>query len=1014
MRRILLLIALVSCCGLAEAQKIPVKGTVLDESNTPLPGVSVTVKGTNRGTFTDGDGTFSIEVSPSSVLVLSFIGYTTHEETIGTIGDLKITMSPDIMSLQEVVVTALGIKQEKRALGYSAQELKSTDISGNNQGNLMTALQGRVAGARIQTSGGAPGAGVSVLIRGLTSISPNRSSEPLFVVDGVPISNETVATNVLPSSGSASPGGNEQYSFSNRGIDINPDDIETMTVLKGPAATGLYGLRGSNGVIIITTKKGSVGKPQITYSGSVGWDQINKTPGYQTLYREGASGVRRFGVPGAGTPFQTFGPPISESDPFYNNFENFFQTGVRVNNTLGVSGGNEKGTYLTSISHLNQKGIVPNSDWKRTSIKISGTSNLSERLSIRGGATYTNSGGMRPQGGDKSIMSALTYHTTSVDVNDYINPDGSIKSYAGTTIDNPRYIAEFSTLQDNVNRIIGYTGLNVKATDWLTVDYQLGADFYGDQRTRIAPNGLDISTASGGFIVEERSMYREINSTLLLTATRSFSDDLKASVMVGNNVLDISQNQLNVRGERFGQKGFYDLSNTANKFASEDGFKRRIVGLFGDIKVEYKGFLYGNVTARNDWSSTLPVANRSFFYPSISAGFVFSEAFQLENSLFSYGKFRASWAAVGKDASAYLTGQYYETGTGFPFNGINGFRKSTTSGDQNLKSELTSTFEIGTELRFYNNRVWFDVTAYSGLSKNQIVEVPVSNTTGLARYVTNAGEIQNRGLEILFGATLVNVGDLKWDVSLNWAANRSEVLSMPEGINEIIFQDDRIVNKIAVGGSIGDLYGRPYRRDESGQLIIDVNGFPTWTDSYVKVGNALPDWMGGVTNMISWKGIALSFLFEMRHGGDAYDVGMRNRIRNGTDERTALRNADVVFEGVTEAGEPNTLAVRLDGDTFYRNEGRYNGVSEVLLQDASWVRLRNASLAYTFNKSLLSRTPLSALSISITGNNLLLITPFKGFDPEGTTYGSGSNSFGYTGLNIPSTKGLTLSLNATF
>lgn len=1017
MQRVLFLICLMAMLTpLAVAQEAMYQGTVRDAvDNSAIPGVSVSVKGTKSGVITDGDGKFSLSAQVGATLVFSFIGYSTQEIRLGGETSLNVAMQTDITTLTEVVVTAMGIKQEKRALGYAAQELKGSELTSARQPNLVSALQGKIAGVRIQNSGGAPGSGVSVLIRGVNSISPNRSSEPLFVIDGVPISNETTSGSLLPSSGSNSPGTNEQYAFSNRGIDINPDDIESLTVLKGPAATALYGLRASNGVILITTKKGSGGTLQVSYNGSVGWDEVNVTPEIQRKYREGTTGARRIGVPGAATPFQTFGPPVAEGEPVYDNMRNFFQTGERINNSISVSGGDQKSNYYTSVSNLHQRGIVPNASWDRTTIKISGNSSLSDRLSVRGSATYSNSGGLRAQGGDKSIMSALTYHTTSVDVNDYINPNGTIKSYAGTTIDNPRYVAEFSTLEDNVDRIIGYSGLNLKITDWLTADYQAGVDFFGDSRTRIAPNGLDISTSTGGFIVEEKNTYREINSNFLLTATRSFSEDLKGTFMVGNNVLDIKSDLINSRGERFGIKGFYDLSNTATKFSFKDGYIRRLIGVFGDFKLDYKGTVYLNVTARNDWSSTLPKANRSFFYPSINAGYVFTETLGLaSDGILSYGKIRASFAQVGKDASAYSFGQYYESAIGFPFNAIGGFRKSTTLGSDELTSEKTSSLELGTELRLINNRISLDATYYSALSINQIVEVPVANTSGLSRYVTNAGEIKNTGIELLLSGTPVNSRNLTWEIALNWSKNRSKVLSMPEGIGEIFFQDDRIANKLVVGGAVGDLYGRPYKRDESGNLLIDAAGFPSWSDNFVKVGNALPDWMGGLTNTVTWKNLSLSCLIEIRQGGDVYDTGLRNRIRNGIDIRTELRNVDVIFEGVTATGEPNTVSVRLDGDTFYRNESRYNGVSEVLLQDASWVRLRSASLSYTIPKSLLERTPLSGLSLSAAGTNLFLSTPFQGFDPEGNAYGSGSNQFGYTGLNIPATKSFTLSLNATF
>lgn len=1017
MQRFLILASLIAfLLPSVQAQDTIYQGTVRDGSDkSAIPGVSVSIKGTKSGVITDTGGKFSLSASPGATLVFSFIGYTTFELTLGAETSVDVNMETDITTLSEVVVTAMGIKQERRALGYSAQELKGADLTSGRQPNLVSALQGKVAGVRIQNSGGAPGSGVSVLIRGVNSISPNRSSEPLFVIDGVPISNETTSGSLLPSSGSNSPGTNEQYAFSNRGIDINPDDIESLTVLKGPAATALYGLRASNGVIIITTKKGQSGSMQVSYNGSVGWDEVNKTPKIQRTYREGASGVRRIGVPGAGTPFQTYGPLVAEGEPVYDNMKNFFQTGMRINNSISVSGGDQKSNYYTSVSNLHQRGIVPNASWDRTTFKLSGNSVLSERLSVRGSATYSNSGGLRAQGGDKSIMSALTYHTTSVDVNDYINPNGTIKSYAGTTIDNPRYLAEFSTLEDNVDRIVGYTGLNLKVTDWLSADYQVGVDFFGDARTRIAPNGLDISTSTGGFIVEEKNTYREINSNFLLTATRSFSDDLKGTFMVGNNVLDIKSDLINSRGEKFGIKGFYDLSNTATKFSFKDGYIRRLIGVFGDFKLDYKGTLYLNLTARNDWSSTLPKANRSFFYPSINAGYIFTETLGLASSgVFSYGKIRASYAQVGKDASAYSFGQYYESATGFPFNAIGGFRKSTTVGSEDLTSERTASVEFGTELKFMNNRISLDATYYRALSNNQIVEVPVANTSGLSRYVTNAGEIRNSGIELLLSGTPVNSDKLTWEVALNWSKNRSKVLSMPEGISEIFFQDDRIANKLVVGGSVGDLYGRPYKRDENGNLLIDAAGFPSWSDTYVKVGNALPDWMGGLTNTVTWKNLSLSFLIEVRQGGDVYDTGLRNRLRNGIDARTELRNVDVVFDGVTATGEQNTLAVRLDGDTYYRNESRYNGVSEILLQDASWVRLRSANLSYSLPKSMLAKTPISALAISASGTNLFLSTPFQGFDPEGNSYGSGSNQFGYTGLNIPATRSISLSLNATF
>jgi len=1009
-----------------KGQELNVAGRVTSaEDGTPLPGVSITIKGTSTGTQTDIEGRYTLSASRGSVLVFSYIGTVSQEIAVGNATTIDVALAADVKTLSEVVVTAFGIQQEKRSINYAAQIVSAEVLTRNAEPNIVTALQGKVAGAYIQNSGGAPGAGTNIVIRGLTSVDPNRSSSPLFVIDGIPISNETYSGNLLPSTGSNAPliagssarNSGEQYSNTNRAADLNPNDIESMSILKGPAATALYGLRAANGAVIITTKKGKAGAANIRFNTSVGWDEVNKVPEIQRLYREGTSGVRRVGVPGAGTPFQTFGPRITANDPIYDNFTNFFRTGLRISNDLGVSGATEKASYTTSVSHLYQKGIVPHSDWNRTTARVSGAFNINSKLTVSGSVTYSNSGGQRPQGGDKSIMSALNYHTTSVDVNDYINPDGTIKSYAGTIIDNPRYVAEFSTLTDNVNRSLGNVGFTYNPTNWLTIDYKLGADIYSDARTRIAPNGLDISSQVGGFVIEDRSNYREINSNLLVTATHSFSEDLKGSILLGNSLLDISQDVVNVRGENFTLPGNYSLNNTINKFTEKGGYKRRIAGIFADAKLEYRNRLYLNITGRNDWSSTLPKQNRSFFYPSVSLGYVFTESLGLSNNgIFSYGKVRASWAQVGKDASPYQVGDYYQAASRFPFGSVGGIRRSTTAGGtENLKPETTTSLEIGAELKFFGNRLSLDATYYKANSVDQIVEVPISNTTGYARFVTNAGELQNQGVELLLGATPFQKGDFSWDISLNWSKNVSKVISLPEGINEIVFQDDRIVNKLVIGGSAGDLYGRPYQRDAQGRLLIGADGYPFWTDAFVKVGNALPDWQGGITNTFNYKALSLSFLIEVRQGGDVYDTGLRNRLRNGIDERTALRDVQVIFDGVTSSGEANSTPVIISGDAFYRNpEGRYNGVADIILQDASWVRLRNASISYTMSRSTIQRLPFQNVRLTVSGNNLVLLTPYKGFDPEGTSYGAGSNLFGYTGLNIPATRNVTVTAGFTF
>ncbi|ALJ01529.1 hypothetical protein DC20_16875 [Rufibacter tibetensis] len=1011
------------CMEELAAQTRQITGRVLSTTDgAPVIGASVVVKGSTTGTNTDASGNFALSApSAATTLVVSFIGFTSQEVPINNRSSITISLQPDVQQLNEVVVTAFGREQEKRTLGYSVQEVGSEEIARTQNPNVVNALQGRVAGVQVLGTGGTPGAGSRIQIRGINSLNPGANNQPLFVIDGIPISNETIAGSQLPSAGSNALNSAEQFAFTNRAADINPEDVESMTVLKGAAATALYGLRAANGAIIITTKKGKAGATTVNFSSNYGIDNINKTPEYQTKYREGLGGRLRYTSAGAPLRFQTFGPLITD-EPFYNNFENFFQTGTRFDNNLSVSGGNEKATFHTSLSHFNQEGIAPNSDWGRTTVKLGGTVNVSERFGVTGTVSYSQSGGDKAASGDKGIMSALTYHTTTFDVNDYLNPDGTMKVYSPGIIDNPRYLAEYSTLKDDVNRVIGNVGFNYDFTPWLRLNYKVGADVYSDNRQRLVPGPifqgaptLDIAAGTGGFLVEERVNYRELTSNAFLTAEHQFSDAIHASLMIGNSIESQASDILNTRGERFTVPLFYHLSNTANIFTTNGISERRLIGAFFDAKVDYRNMLFLNVTGRNDWTSTLPKESRSFFYPSVSTSFIFTEPLGLsESAFFNYGKIRASWAEVGKDTQPYQVGTYFGSASGFPFGNRNGFVVSTTQGDPQLRPERTTSIEFGTELQFFQGRVGVDATYYKSNSYDQILAIPTSVTSGITNYTSNAGEIENRGIELLVSGTPLKTNSFNWEVVLNWSRNRSEVKSIHEAVSEITFQDDRIVNRLVVGGSAGDLYGRVFRRDDQNRLIIGTNGFPILSPAtpLVKVGNALPDWQGGITNTITWKGLSLSALLEVRQGGDVYDVSMRNRIRNGIDVRTQYRYEQTVFNGVNANGEPNTIPVILD-ENFYRNSGGYNDAADILLQDASWVRLRNAQLAYSLPTSLIGKTPFKAIRMSLTGSNLFLITPFEGFDPETPTYGSGSNALGYTGYGIPAVRSYTFGLNIT-
>lgn len=1030
MKKIFTLIVAVSAlaiCTNLNAQDNTVSGKVMtSDDESTLPGVNVLVKGTSNGTITDIDGNYKIEASSDATLIFSFVGYENQEVLVGSRTVIDISLQPDVQALDEVIVTAFGIKQDKKALGYAVQQVTGDDVRDTNQPNLVNALQGKVAGVTINNGGGAAGAGASILIRGVTSLDPTRNNQPLFIIDGVPISNQTQSARVKPSAGSnqAEVGGDDaQFSFSNRAMDINPDDIESISVLKGSAATALYGLRAANGAVVITTKRGEAGKARVSYSFSTGWDKVGQVPEIQTRYGQGRFGERR--IPGSGrTVFWQLGPPAVEGlDNISNAFEDLFRTGTRTSHSVSISGGNENSTYYTSISRLDQEGIAPETNWDRTTVKISGSTKVNERFKVSGVVNYTNSGGRRPNGGDKSVMSSLSFWSPSFDINDFIEPDGTQINPTNGIIDNPRYFLRKSALTDNVDRVFGNITLDYNPLDWLNIKYQFGGDIFSDVRNRFVPKELDVGTQVQGFIVAENVNFKELNSNFFVTATKSFNQDLNGSLLLGQSIVDTQNDAINTRGEGLNLSGFNDISNTTNKFSTTTNSVRRLIGAFFDAKLDYKGTLFLNITGRNDWSSTLPSENRSFFYPAVNLGYVFSETFGLNDSGFlHYGKLRASWSKVGQDAPPHKLGIRYGSDASFPFNGVGGFEKDSEGGSLDLKPETTTSLEFGLDLRFFNNRLGVDLAYYKNNTKDQIIRVPVSNTSGFSRFFLNGGEMQNTGVELLVTGRPVKTGDFTWDVALNWSTQEGEIISMPDELKTIEFGNSGFSNvslKIEEGGAPGDIFAHVFRYEDD-QLYIGSDGLPRIIlDSTVRVGNAFPDWQGGLTNTFSYKGLSVSFLLELRVGGDVHDLNYRNSIRNGIVAQTVLRNQEAIFRGVTDSPSGDGTFVPNDqtfeiSEGLYRSSTRYNRAAEILVEDASWFRLRNISIAYSMPQTLLDKTPFSSARISLSGNNLFLSTPFRGYDPESNAFGSGTNNFGFVGRAAPATKSYTVGLNVTF
>ncbi|MGF1638546.1 MAG: SusC/RagA family TonB-linked outer membrane protein [Cyclobacteriaceae bacterium] len=1008
------------------AQSRIVQGQITSrEDDSPLAGVNVVIKGSSQGTITDIDGQYTLSIpSGTTTLVFSYVGFVSEEVQVNPEQSmLNFSLSPDLQSLSEIVVTAFGVKQERKSLGYAVQEVNSKLIQETNQPNALNALRGRVAGVNITPSSGAPGAGSTIIIRGINSLNPNADNQPLFVIDGIPISNQTNLTGGR---------GGAEFTNTNRFADINPADIETISVLKGPAASALYGLRAANGAVIVTTKSGKAGKTTFNYNTSYSFDDVYRRPEMQKKYGRGFNGIYN------PTDFRADGPPIPAGEPVYDQWDQLFNVGSQFQNNFSFSGGNEMATIFGSVGRLDQTGVVPNSEFDRTTVKLAGSLKASEKLTIDGSANFINSNGVNPRMGVGSgLINFATRYAPDIDMENYINPDGTPVRYSNQ-LENPLYFAENAKQEETLNRIIGNLGLNYDPTDWLNINYRVGIDHYTNRRSILTRPTLLLAATSRGSISESVISYQELNSNLLITGKHQFSQDFGMSVSLGNQVTTINTTNVTGSGTNFVLSDFNSVNNlnfyTVRSFPTE----RNIIGVFGDAKFNYRETIFLNITGRNDWSSTLPVQNRSFFYPSVSLGYIFTETLGLAtNRIFNYGKVRASYAEVGKDADPYLIGNYYSTIA--QFDGVSSIRRDVTIGSEDLRPERTRGLEFGLELAFLNNRIRLDANYAIQNSVDQIVPIPTSRATGFTTFLANAGEIQNRIIELVVDADVIKTNDFKWTTIFNWTRLRGEVLSMPEGVDVITFQPNTpwVKQRIQTGGRPGDWYGWELSRVDdpssaaNGKLVI-LDGYPNVNDNWKGralaeddyIGNAFPDWEGGWNNSLTYKNFELSFLFTFRQGGYAFDINRWYRTSAGspTGAETNLRNRLVIFDGVTNVGTidapewvENTTPVPIDVNGFYNQAFRYRLATEHNgFQEASFIRLQNVSLNYTLPNSLIERTPFTRISASVTGNNLWMSSPFIGFDPEQSAYGPGSNVFGYVGTNIPATRSIYFGLNLTF
>ncbi len=1047
-----------------------ITGVVTDVGGEPLIGASILVVGTQTGTVTDIDGSYTLEVPEGvNTLRFSYTGFQTQDVELGASNVIDVVLTEGLV-LDEAVVTAVGLESNRRSLGYAVENVDADEVVGSRETNVVNALNGKVAGVTVTSSSGSPGASSNIRIRGATSI--NRTNAPLFVIDGVPIDNSEIGNGV---------GGVDQ---SNRAIDINPNDIASITVLKGPAATALYGVRAANGAIIMTTKKGETGAPTISLSANYAIDQFNKLPDLQSTYAQGRDGTTWRG-PHTAEGF-SWGPAISDleysNDPNHPNYPgdqyffedaytfdpngflvprgtgngtparahdqyDFFRNGGTYDLNLSVRGGTDRVRYYFSGGRLESRGIVPNAEWARNSLRLTTDAQLTDKFNIGLSANYVHSGGFRAQRGSniQGIMLGLLRTTPTFDngngksaqaaaddPSSYILPfpAGAQRSYRAGVYDNPYWVINKNPYEDNVSRLIGYVTAGYEFTPWLSVTYKLGLDQYTDRRNWAFDINNQLFGSFDGAVNQGVYTNRDLNSDLFLQFNKSLSDNFSLSAVVGHNYFDTKYVAQETFGTTLSATDFYHISNASTIQGDEDISRKKLVGLYGTVDLNYGEFLFLNLTGRNDWSSALPEGDNDFQSYSASLGFAFTEALGMQgNPIFSYGKLRASYGKVGNDAPLYSTSNYFNSsvngGDGFissisyPAFGTNAFERSTQLGNNQLRPETTTTLELGAELKFFRGRLGLDVTYYDSESKDQIIPVTISAVTGFTSVVQNAGVISNKGWELVLNLAPIRTTNFTWTIDANWTAYKNEVEELTEGVTRIGLAGFTSTQSVAeVGEPFGAIWGDPFAYNDAGERLIDADGWPILGSSKVIMGDPNPEWYGGLRNTFTFGGLRVSALLDFRKGGDMWcgTCGIIDYF--GTSQNSAeLRDQSTVFEGVLPDGTPNNISVPYTENNSSTNNYwvRYGfgGISEMSIYDTSWLRLRELTVSYDFPSRWFETIPLQGATITLTGRNLWLDTEYPGIDPETNLTGA-SNGTGLDYFNTPNTRSYNFGLRVDF
>ncbi len=1055
----------ITSLNLANAQTSVSGAVTSSDDGGTLPGVSVVIEGTSLGTTTDMDGKYVLSVPDgSAALVFSFIGMETQTVAFSGQTVINVVMNSTALQLDEFVVTAIGISREKKELGYNVQTVNADVIASKPNADIVNSLAGRTSGVQITSSAGDAGASTHIVIRGAASITGNN--EPLFVVNGMP---------VMAGGGG---GGVAGVTTSSRSIDINPEDIESITVLKGGAATALYGVRAANGALIITTKSGkNLTARKIEFSSSVGFDMVSQLPERQSTYAQGLGGVwgattnGNFGpaiadleYDGIATNQSEFGSlvPVGTGNGMpaqaYDAYD-FFQTGISTNNSLSISNGNDQGSFFFSMSNLEKDGIVPNNHFGRTTLRLNATTKLHEKVTLGTDFSYANSVATQIQKGSNTsgIMLGLLRTPASFDnMAGYEFPDGTQRSYrGGGGYDNPNWVSNNIAYNENVNRFTGSGNLNVRFNDMFSLSFNAGIDWFA--RRFVNKFAANSNTYKGGYLQEYMNYAGNFNSDLLLNFQKDISDNLNIKATIGGNMYSTYSKYLTADATGLEIPGFDQLSNSAVNTVASGIYNHRTMAVFADVHIAYMNMLYLGVTGREDWSTTMPEANASAFYPSASLGFVFTELEALKgNNILSYGKFRVSAARTANIAGAYSTSSYfYQGGTGdgwtngvsFPYMSLAGFSLGSGLGNADLKHETMDSWEIGMDVRLLNNRIGLDVSYFNNLNSDLLLWVPIAASTGFTAQFMNAATMESEGIELSLDATVVNSGGFEWNVFANFTKMTNTVVELAEGVENLFlagFVDPQV--RAVAGEEYGSIYGFDYYRGADGNILINDDptdnyrdGYP-WTDDreMMKLGNVNPDWTANITNTLSYKDLTFSFMWDIKRGGLMYNGSVFTMNYFGTSLQTENREVYytpegtidfdltpaeniVVFEGnyghldadgnPVSTGITNATPVVLD-EAWYRGHGGNfgGGATTGALEPTDWIRLRDVTLSYNLP---IKNTFIKKSSIFFTGKNLFLYTPYSGVDPETNLTGN-SNGQGMDYFNSPGAKTYMFGLKVTF